>query len=341
MRPENINQRNSQTKVNGDNHSAAGNNDRPNVNVSHLLNTLSYLYSQLDGIRRNKETTEADGEKSTTVSYSESADDVRESYYLNRINNVMRMLGIGRIDSGSSSNSSNNISSDASVDGSSYNSAGSEGEGNFFSGLFKNAQSFGENVTDFLGNAWGKLKGATGAFVSQIQSWSNPNENGGDDNGNCAFASGVMVAREMGVMGEDPEAANGQIEELRQQSRAPSDENEGTDLEAVGQGLRNKGLNAEVTQVNDVSSLAGELNNGTRFILAVNPAKYKDGVEDSGHAVVLRSINQEEGTAVIDDPADEQPGRVVSIASLQEAMGDLDNKVLKVSNPNSPGQMAA
>ncbi|GEM_PF-3120824 len=333
-----------------------------------LLANLSYLERQLEDVRNNnqilQESLQAgrsdNNNGNNTVGTQNKLNEVLEGYYQSRIAEVQQVLG--SYTGGSATSPSSSVSSIASSDNNSLGSLNSGNSGSELGGLFDSAfnQAYdsmsgfvnqGYNaVKDFLGNAvdtvgnavkdglsaFGNMLGkASEWFVSQIGGSSNPNEDGGPNNGNCAFASSVMLARYFGAMGGGAGEADSQIEQMRGLSGASMDESEGTTLSTAAGGLRKLGLNANVGEAS-VGDLMNGLNSGKKYMLAVNPEKYEEflgkDLTSSGHAVVLMGIR--DGMALLFDPGTNKP-ITVSVGALQNAMSDMGNEVMEVSNPNA------
>jgi hypothetical protein len=198
--------------------------------------------------------------------------------------------------------------------------------------LFDNAfNTLGGIVSGSFSAAENLLDGASEWFVSQEKSQSNPNEDV-KGNGNCAFASGVMLARFFGEMSTEPGKANNQIEYLRRISGETADEKEGTSLETASKGLEKLGLNTDVKEGVSIDDLKEGLSQGNKYLLAVNPEKYEEFLgEDltfSGHAVALMDIEGDK--ALLFDPGNNKPV-YISVDALKDAMGDLGNEAMEVS----------
>ena len=369
-----VNQNQNTKAADGQKQQQQSNNGQSTEKVR-LLANLSYLERQLEDVRNNNQVLQEslqagrsdNNNGNNTVGTQNKLNEVLEGYYQGRIAEVQQMLG--SYTGGSATSPSSSVSSIASSDNNSLGSLNSGNSGSQLGGVFDSAynnmsNSFNQaydsmsgfvnqglnSMKDFFGNAantvgnavkdglgaFGNMLGkASEWFVSQTGGSSNPNEDAGQSNSNCTFASGLMLARYFGVMGGGAGEADSQIEKLRGLSGASMDESEGATLSTAAQGLQKLGLNASVSE-SSLGDLMGGLNSGKKYMLAVNPEKYEESLGKdlgtSAHAVVLMGIRN--GMALLFDPGTNKP-ITVSVGALQNAMSDMGNEVMEVSNPNA------
>jgi len=341
MQSSNVNQNQNASTVGNQNQQ---DKSRPGFEISQLMSGLRYLELQLEDIRNNDQAlqknlqagTEGDKKNSNGVGSQNKLNEVLKSYYENKIADIQQTLssyiGGSAISSGGSIASSHTVGS---VNGGQANDtmSGFANQGlNSMKDFFGNAaNTVGNAVKDGLSGFGNMLGKASEWFVSQIRGASNPNEDGGKNNGNCTFASDVMLARYFGVMGGGAGKADSQIERMRGLSGASMDESEGATLSTAAKGLQKLGLNANVGESN-ISGLMNGLSQGKKYMLAVNPEKYEEflgkDLTTSSHAVVLMGIRN--GMALLFDPGSNKP-ITVSVGALQNAMGDMGNEVMEVS----------
>lgn len=318
-------------------------NSGPSGDINNLFASLRYLQNQLEDIRHENKALEEeinpDGNRKTFLG---DARDARESYYENRISDIevtLSKYGVNR-NSSSSSLSASSIGAGSSVDGEVSESVSGTSDSFFDKGMnaLNSAYDFGVNAfNSFVGgvsNGFNALLNMVGEaknwFVSQIRGWSNPNEDSKINNGNCAFASAVMLGRIFGKLNTNPKRADSQIEYLRGLV-SETDENEGTTLNTAAKALKKIGLTTNVGQGN-IEGLRRGLAGGNKYLLAVNAERYEEftgkDLAYSPHAVVLMAIEGDK--ALLYDPGQQKP-LVVSVNSLRMAMKDMDNQVMAVS----------
>lgn len=173
------------------------------------------------------------------------------------------------------------------------------------------------------------LGGATSWFVSQVKGIFNTNEDTAD-NSNCILAAAATLGRFYQKLGGTAADADQQMEDLRGLGGLTSNEMEGATLGDAGKIMTQLGLKAEYNEETTFEDLIEGLNQGKKFILGVNPAKYVADAADGGHAVVLMGI--EGGMAILADPAEQSTPLIrVPLSALQLAMGDVGNETLAVS----------
>lgn len=319
---------------------------RPQDVIGNLLANLRYLQNQLEGIRRDNQLLEEEinpnGDKKTFLGEAREA---LETQYENKIADIEGTLARYVGGTGGVSIFTNNAYNP--TEGlSGYDDIPGNGSVDNFPGGEK---SIIDSIYDFGSNAFNSfasgisegfksLKNLAGKaadwFVSQIKGRSNPNEDSSVDNGNCAFASSVMLGRIFGKLDADPTQADSQIEYMRSLV-GETDEYEGATLATAAKGLQQIGLNTEVGKA-DISDLAKGLQEGKKFMLAVNGERYEEftgkDLKYSPHAVVLMAIQGD--SALLYDPAEQKP-LVVSLSALKSAMNDMGNEVMTVTDPNA------
>ena len=269
-----------------------------------MLANLRYLESQLEDVRNNSQVLQEslqagrsdNNNGNNTATYSNKLNEVLESYYEGRIAEVQQMLG-GYTGGSTGSLSNNNSLGTLNSGSTGYQLGGSfdstfnnmsnsfnqayDTVGGFINQGFNAMKDFFGNAVNTVGNAvkdglsaFGNMLGkASEWFVSQTGGSTNPNEDSGPNNSNCAFASGVMLARFFGVMGGGAGEADSKIERMRELSGASMNENEGATLSTAAKGLQKLGLNANVGE-SSLGDVMNGLNQGKKYMLAVNPEKY-------------------------------------------------------------------
>ena len=353
-----INPNQNSNTVNGQGQSDKG--TKPPIDVRRLQYDLNYLMNRVAELRQDRENFEAGNSNNgnnQVRNYFDEANEARIGYYEQRIGNILSTLGSSTsstttglannnaLGSESLSGVSNSSSSNTPLGNSLFSQFG--GFSNFVNDGFNMANSFINSglglANNFFNNAlsaipntvgstfqnFGNMLGnATSWFVSQVKGIFNTNEDT-PDNGNCLFACIASLGRLNGVLEGTADSADQQVEDLRAMSGISSDEMEGATL-ADGQKVLTKlGLKAEYDEETTFEDLVSGLNQGKKFVLGVNPAKYLSGAADGGHAVVLMGI--ENGMAILADPSQQTPETRVPISALQLAMGDLGNEALAVS----------
>lgn len=196
--------------------------------------------------------------------------------------------------------------------------------------FFNNAMTAVPNAVSGTFQNFGSMLGnASSWFVSQVKGIFNTNEDT-NDNSNCLFADAATLGRFFGKLGGTAADADQQIEDLRGMAGVTSDEVEGATLGDAKKALAKLGLKTEYNEETTFEDLVEGLNQGKKFILGVNPAKYVADAADGGHAVILMGI--EGGMAVLADPAEQSTPLIrVPLSALQLAMGDVGNEALAVS----------
>src|SRR3989338_6253643 len=264
--------------------SSASQNTPPPVNVKKLQNELTNLYELLSDIRSTDSNSSSSSSKSSNYSSTKVS---RESNYLSRIYEIQGELE--RATKSSSNNNSGELSGANSSFGDFFNAAE-----NGFKSFFDNVSNGFSSLTEGIGNGLKSLGEAAGKavnwFVSQVPGFSNMNEDGGFNNSNCGFACLEMIYRKNGKDG-NAMSADSDIEQIRADAGI-TDENEGALPEDLARAARKRGLDAQSMNGN-LDDAINQLNGGKDVILAVDPAKYKPGYQNGGHAVVLESVDLE------------------------------------------------
>lgn len=188
-------------------------------------------------------------------------------------------------------------------------------------------------VTNLVGSGKEVLKNINDIFVSQNRGPFNPNEDA-PNNGNCVFASTLMMLKMFGKADGSPADHDSMIENLRTMMGASPDEYTGHSVQQTASFFRGMGLNAENYSGRSFQDVVDGLNEGKKFMLAVDPKHMYSNVDHSTHAVVLAGINQETGNAIILDPGSNGVSEV-PIDKLQRAMQAAGNRMVAVSNPNN------
>ena len=165
-------------------------------------------------------------------------------------------------------------------------------------------------------------------FVSQRRSWSNPNEDV-PNNGNCGFTSLAMVYKMFGGKC-DPKNMNGFIENLRTLCKASPNEYTGSTMDQLARGANKLGLNATST-TKSIDQMAKGLDNGKKYILAIDPGKLYPNLGPGSHAIVCFGIDRAKGVALIADPGDTKGPREVPLSALKNAMSKFGNAVTEIS----------
>ena len=207
---------------------------------------------------------------------------------------------------------------------------------NFFRQSFDNVR---HGINRFLANGADVLRRFRDWFVSQVRSWSNPNEDA-PGNGNCAMASLLMIGRMFGKIGGGPQDANAQIELMRRISGASRSEYEGAYPSTYARGARNLGLNAVVKGGASMSDLYKGLSSGKKYILALDPGRLYANIRHGSHAIVLVGMDPRRGVAMVADPGDTRGPREVPISRLNDAMAYHNNTVVEVWDKNRTGSLA-
>ncbi len=151
-------------------------------------------------------------------------------------------------------------------------------------------------------------------MVSQMLGSTNPNVDKPNFNGNCGFASLVMVARMFGKLCGGKEEAQKQIKYVRELAGVPN-EYEGSDMGQLSSAAESLGLNG-IHLYGDINIIKDFLNLGSKIILGADPSKYSIG-GSSGHAIVISSFK--DGMFEIYDPGFQRPIKV-SEKALSESM---------------------
>lgn len=151
-------------------------------------------------------------------------------------------------------------------------------------------------------------------MVSQMLGSTNPNVDKSNFNGNCGFASLVMIARMFGKLDGGKQEAQKQIKYVRELAGVPN-EYEGSTMDQLSSAAESLGLNG-IHVYGDINVIKDSLDFGRKIILGADPSKYSIG-ENSGHAIVISGFK--DGMFEVYDPGFQRPIKV-SEKALEESM---------------------
>ena len=165
-------------------------------------------------------------------------------------------------------------------------------------------------------------------FRSQKIGPSNPNEDTGNQNANCAFTCMTMLGIHFNKLPNNRAQTDSQIEQMRKLCGSTPNEQMGEKFPVIEKGLKKLGLKANFKTGTTLAELKNGISQGKKFILAVTPGKYLPNGGTNGHAVVLAGF--EGNNAILYDPGGQAPIKIPA-STLMSAMKDQGNQSIAVS----------
>ena len=222
-----------------------------------------------------------------------------ESSFTNNLDSVLddRFSVLGQLRNDSDNNSSNS------------DNDSNTGSGNWLNKLLGSLLGSGGGFANTIGNLFN-------VFINQFGGPTNLNQDV-PRNANCGPATLAMIAELFGKREINPENAHDTIHEMRSLMGANPDETSFTDVYEIRRGAEALGLDAEVVQDADISTLKEVLATGNVAIVNVDSTKY--GGQFDAHFAVVTSIDEEAGMATILDPEFSGP-RQIPLDQLDSAM---------------------